>query len=345
MDAGTAAAARVANSMIRLFALVACVGMATELAAQQATELYRRGLASFQRGDVAGAIAELDTVVALDPSLREARIVLAQAYLLADQNELARTLLRGLLATAPDDGHLLHLLGITLLQSGRATEAIAELDRVVRQAPTNRYPLISRAEAYLAIGDLAGARRDADAARQVAPDEVRATLLLARIALTQGRAEDAERLATAAAASDELDPVELALLGAQAAIAAGRPERAVAWLGPHITAGNAPRSDVLYLYSQALLRSGRGEDGAAATRLFEAQRSREQTIRRLQSEAAHAPDSIEPRLELITALIENRQQIAASLVARELMRLAPDDQRVRRLSQEAGVLGDPAPKR
>ena len=59
-----------------------------------------------------------------------------------------------------------------LLERGRVTDAISDLNRAVALAPTWIWPLLNRARVYHAVGDQRRARKDAGRASRLLPRKV-----------------------------------------------------------------------------------------------------------------------------------------------------------------------------
>ncbi len=123
------------------------------------------------RGDVAGALAELERALALAPRGRWASHVLATVLLDAGHDP-AR-------ATAACDQVLEHDPGHRLLRADRARArerlgdlagARADLDRALETGPNDPEPWVQRALLRRRQGDLAGAREDASRARELLLD-------------------------------------------------------------------------------------------------------------------------------------------------------------------------------
>lgn len=88
----------------------------------------------------------------------------------AGQHTEAQRLYRAILKRSPVHADALHLLGLSLCQTGRCTEALIYLNRALLQRPGWVEVLINRGNALQELGEPARALADFDAALALAPD-------------------------------------------------------------------------------------------------------------------------------------------------------------------------------
>jgi len=102
----------------------------------------RTNLASFyaERGNLAGAEAELRAAIRLDPFFPPAYVNLANVYRAEDTARApdAEQVLRAGVTKLPASAELHHALGLALMRLNRLTEACAELRRAAELDPTNQ---------------------------------------------------------------------------------------------------------------------------------------------------------------------------------------------------------------
>jgi tetratricopeptide (TPR) repeat protein len=113
---------------------------------------YRRALLLARRGDVGPALADLDRVIQLAPAYAPARW--RQGFWRLDLGETDRALesFRAAMQAAPDDPA--GPVGVALVHLSRRedAEAAAALERLLEQAPGNRYALHLLGTAYQRLG-------------------------------------------------------------------------------------------------------------------------------------------------------------------------------------------------
>jgi tetratricopeptide (TPR) repeat protein len=113
----------------------------------------------------ADAVASLREALALSPSWLEAQIALCAA-LAAAEDDGAIGACDAALQRKPGEPALLAARGAALIRAGRAREALADLDRVIKADPDPAWRRL-RAHAREAAGDAEGARRDREHACQL----------------------------------------------------------------------------------------------------------------------------------------------------------------------------------
>src|SRR5205085_363145 len=117
-----------------------------------AREHLERGRAFLDNGQLTEAIAELSRAVALDPKLKQAHNLLAQAYDRKGLHENARKSFARALDDAPDDPQTLNDLGYTLYLNGNYRAAVERLKRAAKLAPNDERILNNLALAQCRLG-------------------------------------------------------------------------------------------------------------------------------------------------------------------------------------------------
>jgi predicted Zn-dependent protease len=302
--------------------------------AQDVDSLYRAGATAFQQQRVFEAIEILGRVAAADPGYRDVQLLLGQSYLVAGLHRAAKQHFERAFEADPSNGLAAFLLGLSLHQAARYYEAAEVLAQAHALAPENPHPLIYRSLALLKLGRLDEARSEIDSALAIAPREATARAAAAEVELAQGQFDRAgERLETLLREAPE--NVEYRLLYARTLYEGGRPSDAVPVLR-QLADAPPPRSDVLYLLAQALLRSGDTEAGRAALARFKEQKAVEERMRVLEAKVSTEPDDAEARLEFVRLLLDHGLRNAAVPHLAVLQKALPGDPRVRQLGLELG---------
>jgi Tfp pilus assembly protein PilF len=117
-----------------------------------AREHMERGRTFLDNGQLTEAVAELSRAVALDPKLKRAHNLLAQAYDRKGLHENARKSFERALDDAPDDPQTLNDLGYTLYLNGNYRAAVERLKRAAKLAPADERILNNLALAQCRLG-------------------------------------------------------------------------------------------------------------------------------------------------------------------------------------------------
>ncbi|MES2644332.1 MAG: tetratricopeptide repeat protein [Myxococcota bacterium] len=117
--------------------------------------------AAYLAGDHTRAVDAFSAVLEVDPSSAEARLGRGRSYARLERLDLAEQDLRQSTREDPTNREGWESLAWVLTQSGRDTEAVDALDRLVALDGENPKPLRDRANARYRTGDIAGAREDA----------------------------------------------------------------------------------------------------------------------------------------------------------------------------------------
>jgi Flp pilus assembly protein TadD len=167
-----------------------------EAAAGYPAARFPLGSELLKTGNTAEGIQELQRFLREEPNVfatRSAHGLLADAFAARREFEAAIPHYREYLAAFPNDGHAWTGLGIALISSGRAPEAVEAFRRAVASAPDNVRFRLNLARALLDSGNLAEAATVAREAAAANPADPAPHDILARIAVSEGRL-DAARL-------------------------------------------------------------------------------------------------------------------------------------------------------
>jgi tetratricopeptide (TPR) repeat protein len=224
-----------------------------------ATERFHVGLDALAKRDWAGARAEFNAIVAMDPPEPEGSsawydLALAQAnlgenaaaaqslhraiardsgFLAAMANLIAIDLALGdlkdaratadrFVAAAPDSARALYSRGLVALQTNDFSTARADFSKLLRGDPQYAVAHYDLGLAEVKTGNYADAQREFTAAVQIAPSYARARFALGTILLRSGDRSDA-RAAFDRAARDASDDTALRELAIQLRDAIGAP--------------------------------------------------------------------------------------------------------------------------
>ena len=155
--------------------------------------LRARAAVRLQDQDVAGAIEDMERVLAEDPTnLRVAQTVVQQ---LADLNRLddALVLLGKALEAKPSEG-LYRMRAILYRMQFKEDEALADLNKALAMQPKDPISLLQRAEISISRKNLQAAKDDLRAAERIAPGVAaaeQAIFVRCLIAIEEGRMADA----------------------------------------------------------------------------------------------------------------------------------------------------------
>jgi tetratricopeptide (TPR) repeat protein len=117
-----------------------------------AREHFERGRAYLDAGQLNEAIAELSRATTLDPKMKQAHNLLAQAYDRKGLHDNARKSFERALDDQPDDPQTLNDLGYTLYLNGHYRAAVDRLKRAAKLAPTDARILNNLALAQCRLG-------------------------------------------------------------------------------------------------------------------------------------------------------------------------------------------------
>lgn len=140
---------------------------------------------------------------------------------LAEQNDPAKAeeQINQWLTARPDEPLLIVAKAELQYRQGQFDEAMATIDGLEKKLPNSALPSYLRAQAWLARTMIPEAEAEARRALAIEPGHVQTLILLAQLALQQGKLDDAAKLAADAQAKDPNNP-QVQLLRARALIQA-----------------------------------------------------------------------------------------------------------------------------
>lgn len=188
--------------------------------------LAQAGLQLGER-DVEGARESLQDAVGTDPNQFAAYLMQGHLAILGNDVEEALRLAR--LAERVEPGHpsLLALQGMIELRRGDAERAVALLTEATRRAPRDRTALHALGCAYLAREHFAFAEQTFRTLLEVAPDSDSVRVMVAQLALRQGRPADALGELQPLLADPARATPQVRRFAGELELGAGRPERAL----------------------------------------------------------------------------------------------------------------------
>ncbi|MBI1364384.1 MAG: tetratricopeptide repeat protein [Alphaproteobacteria bacterium] len=166
--------------------------------------LVNRGVAYRETGRLAEARRDHESAAAVAPKRVEAIYQLANTLRALGDIAAAGAAYRRAMALAPFRVDLHNDYAQMMWESGEKESYLGEIDKSLALKPDVDL-LLARADLAFRGGEVAQARRSAQQAQALSPKNARALGLLARIARTEGRLDDARRFAEAGCAADPAD--------------------------------------------------------------------------------------------------------------------------------------------
>lgn len=146
-----------------------------------------------QGGNMGRAFELLERARAASPAAVEPRMTLLANYVVAGQLERAREVGRELKRIAPGAPSVLRALGNLEIAQDQPREALTLFGRWVRQQPESSDAHYHLGFAHLAAGEIDAARAELNAALELDPDNAQARVELGRLALEDGKLDEALR--------------------------------------------------------------------------------------------------------------------------------------------------------
>ena len=171
--------------------------------------LIMRANLELAHNDPTNAVVDLRSVLHDQPKSVVLQRSLARAYIDEGQPAMAEEALRAAMEAAPGDVSLKISLGQFLIDTERASQAVRLLEDTVTSAPGDASAREELVHAYIANGDLRGARTAAEALKALRPDDAQGYYLAGLIAHDENRPADSEKNLERAL---ELQPASLDIL-------------------------------------------------------------------------------------------------------------------------------------
>ncbi|HYA47637.1 MAG TPA: tetratricopeptide repeat protein [Burkholderiales bacterium] len=149
------------------------------------------GELGLQLGDAAGAVTCLETALARDPKNATARAVLGEAFVRLGAVDKGIAELDKACAASPSETSNWLRAGGVLLSLGRPRDALERYKRAIAIAPRDTEALIATANTHLALGEFEQARTIALSMAGSPVEESIGQYVLGRIAIAQGKHEEA----------------------------------------------------------------------------------------------------------------------------------------------------------
>jgi tetratricopeptide (TPR) repeat protein len=183
----------VASAVTSLVAFLLFVGTAAHICAAD-LDITHRAIDLLRENKAREAIAELQQIVAKQPSYFPAYSLLGVAYSQLGKPELAQPYYQKAVNLAPSSLEARINLGANYLALKKPAEAAVELEKVAAADPKRLNAWINLANARLRMGKTSEALEALKRAQELAPDDLEVQLVLAETQLQTGRSKEALRL-------------------------------------------------------------------------------------------------------------------------------------------------------
>ncbi len=261
-------------------------------------------------------------VLSLEPGRVEAHFGLARTYVKRKEYTEAIDKLDEIVAGKPDYAPGWILRGEISLLLGEKHAAFYSFGKAVELQPNTIGPLISRARAHLASGDIEGARKDAQSVAKVSPNAPIAHYLEAAIAFAEGDSDAANRSFTQLQRSfDEFAPA--VLLGALIKADRGELSQADALFLRYISM-QPDNLDARRALASVRLRMGQPSNAVDILEKLLATSPEDSGTRRRLASAYLELDEYDKAKENFVILVESGNPIEAEHARNALILLNPD---------------------
>jgi superkiller protein 3 len=226
-----------------------------------AVNLGYLAMAEAANGELAQAIAHFQKSIQLGNNSAGVHYNLGLAFLRTQQFETGLRELRRAMVTDPKFGAAPYALGVALLDSGRAKEAVPYLEQARRLTPHNAETLANLVRAHFEAGDATMALQTVDQAVETIPDNPQLAITLANLCLHNEQVQKARYLMKSANALSHGDP-EVRFLLARISLLANEPLEALSVLtnvGPDV----GKPGEVMLLRGEANALAGHLDTAAA----------------------------------------------------------------------------------
>jgi tetratricopeptide (TPR) repeat protein len=154
--------------------------------------LIMRATIALQQNDPTGAIADLRAVMRDQPNSVALQRTLAGAYIAKGDLALAEETLRAAMQVAPNDTGVIIELSQLLARTDRAAQGVTLLEETVKRLPDNTPVREALARAYLAAGNLKGARDSAEDLKRRLPQSAAGFYYAGLIAAQEKRWDESQ---------------------------------------------------------------------------------------------------------------------------------------------------------
>ena len=155
--------------------------------------LIMRANLELAHNDPTNAVVDLRSVLHDQPKSVVLQRSLARAYIDEGQPAMAEEALRAAMEAAPGDVSLKISLAQFLIDTERASQAVRLLEDTVTSAPGDASAREELVHAYIANGDLRGARTAAEALKALRPEDAQGYYLAGLVAHDENRPVDSEK--------------------------------------------------------------------------------------------------------------------------------------------------------
>ncbi len=212
-----------------------------------------------QTGDLDSGMVLLKGVLARDPGLLQARLLMGDAYRLKNDFADAQGIFQQLEKAFPKNPEIPLLSGSTYLQQSNENAAREQFNRVLQIQPGNETAQEELAELDLADRQFAAAQQRAETLIQKDPSRAAPEVLLAKVLMAQGQTNQAEAALSKATTLSGGSPANVLL--AQLYFKAGQDARAMERLNATLDAN--PTNTALLMLA-GIIQSGQKNYRAAA---------------------------------------------------------------------------------
>ena len=286
---------------------------AARLAPTNPEPYYRLGLAHLETGNFRAGVASLMKATELDPKHVGAQLKLAQMMATSRRQDIleeAAKRAQAAFAVAPEDAAVLNTLALTELRLGKPEDAQKRLEQTLEKFPGEMNASVMLARMKLSQKDLAGAEAVLKEAAARAPRSPEPAVALSDFYLAQGRTSEAEQqLARALEVDPNHGPALLRL--AELRLRAGRKDEAA---GIFKRLSSVPDKSYRPAYALFLLSEGRAAEGIAELeRLHQADPSDRNVRSRLVAAYVAANRAADAQQVLDEAIKRNARDVHALL--------------------------------
>jgi predicted Zn-dependent protease len=288
------------------------------------------GQVLLQRGNVSAARRVLELSLKIKPDQADAAKMLAAIYLAGGGGQRAVTLLKRAAQLEPHDFRPWYALGKVYHDLGNLQEAADAYAETLKRSPPPkeaRDARIGRIRALLDSHRAVDASADLQKIRKQAPDDPEVLALAARHARDLGRLDESLELANRALARDPKN-FDACLARARACLQLGEPKKALDDLERAVVS-NPNDLGALQLLAQVQQSVGLTDDATATRERSNQARARIALMDRLTKTIDQHPDDPEPRFQMGQAAMEGEMYTLAYQCFRAALDIDPNFRRAR----------------